>query len=1127
MKMNRGFAPIMWVLVAILLVSTAFAQETTAGLQGTVRDPQGLAVSKATVEISGPALIGTKKLETDSSGYYRFANLPVGEYTITISAPNFKTSKLTGVKLSAGSLPTIDPKLEVGAIEQTVEVSGEAPIVDVTQSKVQVTVSKEELDSIPKGRSFQSVIPFAPGARQEPLQTRREESGRNNGFQIDGASDSENVYMVEGMNTTNIQDGGVGRANVPFEFVQEVQIKSSSFEAEFGGALGGVVNVIQKRGGPKWHGSLFTYWQGDALNANDQCITNGFINTTCGLRLRPGTAFSPAGAGPNRTSTTTGLPQPGNDGVAEYYKAKEDRWRTLEPGFELGGALLKDRIWLFTSYVPNYTVTTRQVNFTGANPGLRSFTRRDTTHNALSRIDYRAFNNLRLFGSWQYGYAVTTGINMPGTNDSLIPGQVNTAAGTDPNTLRTDTGTVRPMNIMTFGGDWTVTPKMVVTARYGYQYQDTQDRGRPTGTRYLWQTDSRTTPAGIPVAAKQNNGFANIPSNLQTLYDVYSRRSFNSDVSYFTNFFGTHNLKAGYTVQRLANNVNQNFFTSLVLINYGSTYDPGTASGIANCATIVASGNNNGGCGGVYGYYNVSEGVITNGNVSSLSHGLYFQDAWSFKGFTVNGGVRIEKEHVPEYQPGAGSLDFGFGSKVAPRIGVAYDVLHNGKVKAYFSYGKFFDIMKLGLPRGSFGGDYWHDCAFAMDDPDFSHIVPAVVGAHYCPADGSAPSGSVPGRFIENINLRQNPNGPGLPALDVNMKPVQQHEYVAGVDWAITPMIGLEARYSRKRLDETIEDIGITDDLGFYISNPGSAFAQLLHRNTWNAVTGTVVPPACPTCPLQPKAIRDYDGLEFRLTKRASDKWFGSLSYTYSKLNGNYPGLSSTFIADGNGGRHSPNNNRSFDHPQMQFDSHGKLIDGPLPTDRPHTLKMFGFYRLKWLGQETLLGATEQVFTGTPQTTCWATVGTASSCQFVEGMGGWVNLSRAANGDFVVNSIEHNKRSPLFSQMDLNFQHEVKVSKTNEAMRLGFTANVSNLFNQHAPLVLNNAPLASGTTTPVDPLNPTGFDEHAMLTGWNYIATANSVNNSAANYQVLASRYGLPVLYQGARSIRLQLKFTF
>src|SRR6185369_16332991 len=180
---------------------------------------------------------------------------------------------------------------------------------------------------------------------------------------------------------------------------------------------------------------------------------------------------------------------------------------------------------------------------------------------------------------------------------------------------------------------------------------------------------------------------------------------------------------------------------------------------------------------------------VTNGNVSSFNHAIYFQDAWTIKGFTVNAGLRMDKEDVPEYQAGAGGVQFGFGEKLAPRIGVAYDVLHNGKVKAYFSYGKFFDIMKLGLPRGSFGGDYWHDCSYTIDNPDHTTILPAVVGGHYCPADGSPASGALPGRFIENINLRQNPNGPGLPAIDANMKPVQQHEYVAGVDWAITPMI--------------------------------------------------------------------------------------------------------------------------------------------------------------------------------------------------------------------------------------------------------------------------------------------------------------------------------------------------
>src|SRR4029079_9607068 len=113
-----------------------------------------------------------------------------------------------------------------------------------------------------------SVIPFAPGARLEPLQSGTATAGSGmGGFQIDGASDSENVYMVDGVNITNIQNGGVGKS-FQMEFVQEVQIKSSSFEAEYGGALGGVINAVAKRGSNNWHGSLLPYYQSNAMNAN-------------------------------------------------------------------------------------------------------------------------------------------------------------------------------------------------------------------------------------------------------------------------------------------------------------------------------------------------------------------------------------------------------------------------------------------------------------------------------------------------------------------------------------------------------------------------------------------------------------------------------------------------------------------------------------------------------------------------------------------------------------------------------------------------------------------------------------------------------------------------------------------
>ena len=71
-------------------------------------------------------------------------------------------------------------------------------------------------------------------------------------------------------------------------------------------------------------------------------------------------------------------------------------------------------------------------------------------------------------------------------------------------------------------------------------------------------------------------------------------------------------------------------------------------------------------------------------------------------------------------------MKFGWGDKIAPRIGGAYDLLHNGKVKVYASYGKFYDIMKMGLARGSFGSDYWHNCVYAMDDPDYTKITPSL-----------------------------------------------------------------------------------------------------------------------------------------------------------------------------------------------------------------------------------------------------------------------------------------------------------------------------------------------------------------------------------------------------------------
>ena len=1135
-KSKRLMLPLLVLLIAGLVVPAVFGQETTAGIQGTVKDPSGAVVSGATVDVISTSLIGKKTVTTDAGGYFRFANLPPGNYTLTVSAPNFRSYKHENIGLATGHLPSIDVTLQVGTTSETVEVTSVAPIVDVTQSKVQTTITAEELNGIPKGRSFQSVIAFAPGARQEPLQSRTTDQGKLNGFQIDGASDAENVYMTEGLNTTSIYGGGVG-ANVPFEFVQEVQVKSSSFEAEFGGATGGVINVIQKRGSSKWHGSVFTYYQGDPITANDMCINRaiGAAVTVCNLRLQPGTSLN--------AGSVAALWANRMDGTAQRYVPKQDKWDTIEPGFEVGGPLLTDRLWLFSSYVPTLSSVTRAVNFTGLNPGVHSFTQTSTTHNFMNRLDYRLFNSVRLFASWQSGYNRTTGnVNMPGPDS--VYGQVNTSAGTDPNTLRQDTGSTNPLTILNFGGDWTIGSRLVVTGRIGSFYTDAQDRGKTTGTRYVWQVDN-TGNAAFPAADQHTAGFFNIPSNSQSAYDIFIRRQYSADVSYFVgHFMGTHNFKAGYSLMRQAETVANTFNTSLVNIFATTTDAYTTASGPTSsvCGAVITK---YGKCAGPFGYYVLRDGVLTNGKVSALNHSIYFQDGWTIKYLTINAGIRLDKEFLPPYNPLTSSgIGFGFGQKIAPRIGAAYDVLHNGKLKVYGSYGKFFDIMKYSLPRGSFGGDRWHDCVYSLTSADYTQIVPTNIGGKFCPDSGPA-VGTLPGDFIENMNWRASANGLASdPVVDPNMHPMSTHEYVAGLNWEIGHNLSLESRYARKRLDWTIEDMSL-DDGQYYIGNPGSAYSQILHRAVPNAGYNVAV---CPTCPNLPKATRNYDGIEFRLIRRPTEKWFGQVSYTYSRLNGNYPGLSDTYFLDGGGGRHEPNNNRAFDLPQMLFDGQGHAVGGPLPTDRPHVVSAVGYYRLKWWGMETLIGATQVLESGTPQSTCLPTVDSQSSCMFVAGQGNWINFHQdAATGNIVQDSISKGKRSQALIQSNLSISHEIKVSKTNEGLRLSFSANIFNLFNQHAVMALYNSPLATGYTTPTSAAGaPIGWDYLSLMNNFNYMALMNDrttklVTNATTGVvstvyggpntngapNTLASRYGLPIIYQGTRNIRVQVKFSF
>ncbi|GAC1646040.1 MAG: hypothetical protein NVS9B15_03860 [Acidobacteriaceae bacterium] len=1118
-------------LLTFALVATVPAQETTGGIEGTVKDPTGATVGGAAVILTGEKLIGSKTVTTDGSGYYRFANLDPGMYTLAASAPGFSELKRENIDIRVGRLPTIDLNLAVGGETTVVEVSTETPLIDITQSRTQTNVSKDEINYAPRGRSFESVMAFAPGARNEPLQ---------GGFQVDGAATAENSYLIEGQEVGNLVTGKLA-SSAPFEFLQEVQIKTSGIDAEYGGAMGGVVNAIQEKGSNSWHGNLFTYYEADPFDASPAAT----------LRYDPNSSYSTK----NRSDFT-----------AQFYTPRKDHFRTVQPGVTIGGPIIKDRLWLFAGFAPQYRTMRRNVNFT--NPtcvaagnclGLRTFTFSEQTYHSLLRVDLRVSDRVRLFGAYQYNYDRNTGTAFP-IADS-VNSLRNASTGSPVDSFNGAIGNVQPNSILTGGADITLSPSIVATTRFGRFYQNYGDRGLPNGDRYVLLTNTPTAAGGstnpttsldgrlleksyTPISG-QSAGYANIAANLGYGYNVNTRTTFAQDIAYFKKgFFGTHNFKAGYQLNHLYENVNQTFTNDLVQLSYGSglTYGAQTKTGQTNCATIVTdnqtkygqAGGSGSACQGNFGYVVIRDGVEITGTASSNNHSFYGQDSWQIaKGLTANVGLRIEKEYLPSYNKYPSGISFGFGDKISPRLGGAWDVFQNGKMKLFGSYGVFYDLMHLNLAIGSFGGNYWHDCVYTLDVADYSSIHPVKdATGHYCPAGGSTVAanfagGTVPTglRFIENVDYRIPSNDPSQgAAVDPAIKPYREHQVVGGLDYQITRAIAFESRYTRVRLDHAIEDVGFVGDNGeeFIIANPGEGVDQ-------GGPTAS-----CPTCKRQPKPARNYDGLEFRLTKAITNHVFVQGAYTYSRLRGNYSGLTATDIADGGGARANPNNNRAFDEPQFQFAADGSVSNGLLATDRPNSFKLVSYVRYTLFKKNEISASIfQQASSGSPISSFADVNGRAGSYPvYLVGRGKFVPVSKDGTGTWVYGT-PYVRRTPWFIQSDASFTDSYAISPTHEAWRLGFEANVTNLFNQKAATVFASRINASTGSTGnyILPANSSaGAPNYDVLeNGYDWRTLANSGNGQANSRGplTLSNQYGLPNAFQAGRQIRLKVKFTF
>ncbi|HKB07794.1 MAG TPA: carboxypeptidase regulatory-like domain-containing protein, partial [Candidatus Polarisedimenticolia bacterium] len=234
-------------LSAIVLFGTsAFAQETTTGtITGNVTDPTGRGIPGAVVIATSGT--GTQVAESDAKGHYVLPFLRPGTYTLRVEAPGgFNTVVKSDVTVGLNVRVQMDFTLEPGKTE-TVTVTGETPLVDPKSTASSTNLKYEDFaNSVPLGRSFTDTYAVAPGV-VSGLGT-----GQGN-YAISGASGLENSYLIDGVNVTNTGYGGIGAYNIVYgslgtgvtsEFLDEVQIKTGGFEAEYGQALGGIINTI-------------------------------------------------------------------------------------------------------------------------------------------------------------------------------------------------------------------------------------------------------------------------------------------------------------------------------------------------------------------------------------------------------------------------------------------------------------------------------------------------------------------------------------------------------------------------------------------------------------------------------------------------------------------------------------------------------------------------------------------------------------------------------------------------------------------------------------------------------------------------------------------------------------------
>ncbi len=934
---------------ASLSLATPALAQTTGGLQGQIIDANTQQpVADAVVIATSPNLQGEQTAVTDASGAFEISLLPSGVYKIDIQREGytpFSQSDLT-IRLDK----TIHIKLQL--VPDTVngpaiEITVQKPVISTTSTDTGGTVSKEQMALIPYGRgarNFDAVLTTVPGSHGDAY-----------GVAFNGSGSAESNYIVDGVQVNDPAYGTQGTSLLQ-DFVQEVEIKSGGYQAEFGRSSGGIVNVVTKSGGNDFHGSVFINW-------------------------------SPFEASRKQVSEA---------GLAIASQASQNY--NLDFGGELGGPIIKDKLWFYVGFAPQIVSTNldrviqARIDNGSGSPVIDPATGSPKTTQLASQ---RYVNNVT---SYQYTAKLTFAINENHSLELAAYGNPTKSTGAqavgaiNEGASIYDTSSGSSDYKLRYAGK-IFNKQMLVEAQIGYHKQNGSASSPTTTVSALdglssaqrldtpsvqWQTttnllnpllndgtlpSSQTSAKVLAGCQIQSDGFDPCPVSNYSTGGLGYLATVSLDriqggiklTNFIDNLAGHHQVKYGADVgydrfEQIKTYTGGQAFYGIFSGSSLSYYrgvrgygfvDP-TTPGVP--AFVAGAQNTNGNS--IISLQGSSVSTSTN-NVTTSA---FIQDTWDImnKGLVLDIGGRVEYQKLsPDATSGA--ADCGTTAlcltNFMPRIGLTYDWTGRGLSKVYASFGQFYEYVPLDLADRALSGETqatYSTNASNCTDPKDPRTCAILVGGQ---AGGKTYTFTGAGA------------GEGL---DPNMKGQYTNEFAMGGEYQVYRDISLSLGYVRKWLGRVIEDMSVNDGNTYFLSNPGepcSASSIASGACGQYGVTGLGQVIA------EPPPRRVYDGVTFGFNKQFSDNWLLSATYTWSSYRGNYPGL-----VNNTTGQLDPNILSEYDLLSLLPNK-----DGPLPGDEPNQFKFNGAYVIEVNANTTVnLGASLNIDQGGPLNTLGA-----------------------------------------------------------------------------------------------------------------------------------------------------------